>query len=154
MNIKHLRHMLKINKYDLSIKKLYYIYTSIMARIISKEPVKESIRIKNSRVELRIMVSSGKDGEYFVFISPTLLVTGYGHTEKEALNSFTHNLDNFCEDILSLSSARANYYLNTLGFKKERLRNKNYSGTFVDKNNVTADFEPESLKSQMLELAY
>lgn len=136
------------------VENLLYIYTIIMARIISKQPVKESIRIKSSRIELRIIMSSGKDGDYFVNISPTLMVSGYGLTDKEALESFTHNLDVFCEDILALNTDRRNIYLHKLGFKKERYRNKNFSGTFVDRNNVTADFEPNSVKSQMLELAY
>lgn len=137
-----------------SIENIIYIYRTIMAKILNSQANNETIRIKGNKIIIKIMVWSGKDGEYFVNVSPTLLVSGYGSTEKEARDSFNHNLDVFCNDLIALSTERKSNLLYSLGFKKEKFRTKNFSNIFSDKNNFIDELEPNSIKSQMLELAY
>ena len=50
--------------------------------------IHETIRISKGRIKIGVMVSSGMDGDYHIIISPTLSVSGYGKTEKEAIESF------------------------------------------------------------------
>lgn len=88
-----------------------------MARQFNFQVIKEILRIKDGRIRIKVLVSSGKDGDYHVFISPTLLVSGYGNTEQEAKESFKHNMDLFIEDIMALDTHKRNAYLFSLGFQ-------------------------------------
>ncbi len=54
-----------------------------------EKPTKETIRIKNQKISVSVLVAFGKDGEHFVEVSPTISVSGYGTTAEEAKESFT-----------------------------------------------------------------
>ena len=89
--------------------------------------IRENVRIKFGKINIKILTLSGKDGEHFVCVSPTLLVSGYGATEMEAEESFKHNIAVFCEDLLHLTQENRELYLFKLGFSKEKFKNKNFS---------------------------
>lgn len=115
--------------------------------------IKETVRIKQGKVNINVLTVSGKDGEYFVMISPSLLVSGYGSTEKEAKESFTENMELFCKDLMSLSQEQRDLELKKLGFAKERFHNKNFSKAYVDENGVLQGLDPATKKVSMLEAA-
>lgn len=125
-----------------------------MAKQFNIQVIKEILRIKNGRIRIKVLVSSGMDGDYHVFISPTLLVSGYGDTEEEAKESFKHNMDLFIKDIMSIDKHKRNIYLSSLGFQQEKYRRKNFTNIYADKNNVLEALEPSTRTSAVLEAAF
>lgn len=113
--------------------------------------IRESIRLKGDKINIKVLTASGKDGDSFVIISPTLLVSGYGSDEIEAKESFQHNMELFCKDFLELTNEQRDSYLRNLGFAKEKYKNKNFSKLYVDGNGVLQGFEQSTLKTCMLE---
>jgi len=113
--------------------------------------LKETIRIKGDKINVGTMVISGKDGNYFVCISPALNVSGYGETEEEAKESFMENIDLFCSDLMILSKEKIEHELFKLGFRREKYKTKNFSKLYVDDKGVLQGLEPSTIKSSMLE---
>ena len=115
------------------------------------QDIKESIRIKGNSIKIKVLISLGKEGEHYVVVSPSLLVSGYGSTEAEAKESFQENIETFCDDLVKLSNEQKIAELRKLGFLKEKYLNKNFSKVYVDENGVLQGLEPTTLKTAMLE---
>lgn len=115
------------------------------------EDIKETLRIKKDKVSLHILTSSGMDNDFFVLISPTLMVSGYGETEEEAKKSFLHNLTVFINDIMQLVQSDRDAYLKKLGFQKEPLKNKNFSRPYIDSEGSLRNLPFESQKTSFLQ---
>lgn len=113
--------------------------------------IREFVRIKGDKINIKVLTASGKDNDTFVIISPALLVSGYGSTEAEAKESFEHNMELFCKDFLDLPNEQREKYLRSLGFAKEKYRNKNFSKTYVDENGVLQGLEQSTLRTSILE---
>jgi hypothetical protein len=113
--------------------------------------IREYLRIKGSKINIHILTASGKDGDSFVIISPTLLVSGYGSNEIEAKESFQHNMELFCKDFIELSTEQKESYLRKLGFVKEKYKTKNFSKLYVDENGALQGLEQRTLITSMLE---
>lgn len=118
---------------------------------ITVNDIIETVRIKGNSVAIKAIVASGKEGEHFIVVSPAILVSGYGNTEKEAEESFQENVNLFCQDIMKLTNEQREIELTKLGFAKVKYHNKNFSKSYVDKNGVLQGFEPGTLKTSMLE---
>lgn len=115
------------------------------------QDITDSIRIKGNSIKINVLISSGKEGDYFVTVSPTLLVSGYGKTEEEAMKSFEENIRTFCDDLIKLSPEQKATELKKLGFTKEQYHNKNFSKVYIDENGVLQGLEPTTLKTSRLE---
>lgn len=113
--------------------------------------ITEFIRLKSGKLQLRAVTVSGKDGEYYVCVSPTLLVSGYGVTENEAKKSFEENLLLFCEDFMALSATQKNLYTKSLGFEKVKYHNKDYSKAYVDENGILKGLDLGKLSISTIE---
>ena len=111
----------------------------------------ETIRVNRSKLNIRILRFTGKEGKHFVCISPSVFVSGYGKTKNEAWESFDTNMQLFCEDLMQLSTNEREKELRKLGFKKERLKHKNFSKAYVDENGVLQNFEEGTLETKVLE---
>lgn len=118
---------------------------------ISFNDIVESIRIKNDTLKIKAFVTIGKDGEYYVAISPTLHVSGYGKTSEEAKMSFRENIEVFCDDLMALSNEKREHEIIKLGFSKVKFHNKDYSKSYVDENGILQGFEPGTIQTSMLE---
>lgn len=116
-----------------------------------KTDLKEFVRIKNNSVQVGSFILSGKDGEHFVVLSPTTMISGYGPTEKEAEESFKESLLLFCKDILSLSTSKREEYLSSLGFSKEKFKTKNFSKLYVDSDGVLQGFDEGTVKKSFVQ---
>lgn len=114
--------------------------------------IEEKIRIKDDFIKLSIVTYSGKDGEFYVVVSPSLLVSGYGNTEKEALESFEENLKTFCHDLMSLNQEQRGVEIKKLGFLQVKYHNKNFSKAYVDENGVLQGLDKTTVKTSMLEV--
>ena len=113
--------------------------------------IKETVRIKGNKLSIKILSATGKEGDYYVTVSPALLVSGYGSTEEEAKQSFEENLRLFCEDFMKLNQLQKESELMKLGFAKGKFHNKDQSRAYVDENGVLQGFEPGTLRAAMLE---
>lgn len=113
--------------------------------------IKESMRIKGSSITISVFVATAKDGDYFVTVSPTLLVSGYGSTEEESRQSFQSNIELFCHDIMAQSKEQRELYLIKLGFTQEKIKTKNFSKLYVDESGVLHGLEQSTVKTSMLE---
>ena len=103
--------------------------------------VTEQLKVSKHGVKARINVLSGKEGEFYVSISPSLNVSGYGSTKKEAHESFKHNLDLFAESLLKLKLSQLKAELKKLGWEPKKYARKQYSKAFVDADGVLQNLE-------------
>ena len=113
----------------------------------------ETIRIKGNRLNIKFVSVSGKEGDYFVMVAPSIMVSGYGMTEEDAQSSFDENIEVFCEDIMAMTQEEREIEFRRLGFAKVPYHNKDYSKAYVDENGVLQGIEPESLKTRLVEKA-
>lgn len=113
--------------------------------------LQDSIRLNHNNIQLKLVVSSGKENDIFVMLSPSIMVSGYGNSEEEARSSFEHNLHLFCKDFLNLNREQREAYLIKLGFEKARLRRKNYSKLYVDQNGMLQELDANTVKTSMFE---
>lgn len=111
----------------------------------------ETIRVTKNYLKARYLVLIGKEGEYYVALSPSLNVSGYGKTKREAERSFNENMETFCEDFMALKPSEREVELKKLGFEKEKLKNKNYSKIYVDQNGLLNGFEEGTLQKKFVE---
>src|SRR5437868_6506462 len=100
----------------------------------------ETIRIKKNMVKIKLVVFTGKDGNFFVTISPSANISGYGKTKEEAHSSFDENAKLFCQDLLELQQEEREKELLKLGFHRERFHNKNFSKVYVDAHGDLKNF--------------
>jgi hypothetical protein len=114
--------------------------------------LKESISIKGNEITIIAFMAMLKDGEHYVYTSPTFLVNGYGKTEKEAYESYLVCMEVFCDDMLAADSKERTTYLeNELGFvKKEK---ETFSKMYVDSNGILRDLSnSEVISTSMIEI--
>lgn len=111
----------------------------------------ETVRVKEKTISIKAIVATGKEGEHYIAVSPSILVSGYGNSKEEAQLSFQENLELFCQDLMKLTSEQREIELIKLGFSKVKFHNKNYSKSYVDENGVLQGFEPGTIKTSMLE---
>lgn len=113
--------------------------------------LKETIRIQKNLMKVRLVIFTGKDGEFYVTISPSANISGYGKTKEESHESFNENVKVFCEDLLALPQNEMEKELLNLGFHKERLHNKNFSKLYVDEHGDLKNFEAGTVEIKVLE---
>jgi len=79
---------------------------------LDSQPEEDTLRIKGGVLTVEATVISGKDGEHFVSIIPSLMISGYGSTEKEAMDSLDENMETFCEDFVLVAGRilKTKYY--------------------------------------------
>lgn len=102
----------------------------------------ELLKIKNGKIEINTNVFTGKEGDYFIVISPAFNISGYGSTIDEAEVLFKACMDDFCESLLSLSHDELSKEMAKLGFDNYQ---EEYSKTFVDSNGELTGFQSRQL---------
>lgn len=108
---------------------------------LEKRPEEDTVRIKGGVLTVQATVISGKDGEHFVSIVPSLMISGYGSTEQEAMDSLDENMETFCEDFMKLNQDQRKAELIKLGFTQVRYHSKNFSKLYVDENGLLQGLE-------------
>lgn len=63
---------------------------------------KDTLRFHKNQINIRVAIFTGKEGDFFVTISPSLNVSGYGKTKEESHESFHENAILFCTDLMAL----------------------------------------------------
>ena len=111
-----------------------------------QQPQEDTLRIKGGVLTVEATVISGKDGDYFVSIVPSLMISGYGSTEQEATDSLDENMETFCEDFMKLSNEQRKSELIKLGFTQVPYHTKNFSKLYVDENGLLQGLENVTIK--------
>lgn len=124
---------------------------------ISKTPLEkkgeDKLRIKGNKLQLSLNVFAGKQGDYFLYFCPALNISGYGKTDFKAEEFIKVEMLTFCEDIMAMPSNERDNYLMSLGFKKERFHNKNFSKAYIDVDGRLQDFDEGTVERKFLETA-
>ncbi|HLW33877.1 MAG TPA: hypothetical protein VKX40_16570 [Aequorivita sp.] len=113
----------------------------------------DEIRIKNGSIGATLNILTGKQGDYFLHYCPSLEISGYGRTVDEAVELIKSELEIFCEDLFEMNQKEREQYLISLGFKKEKFHNKNFSKAYVDENGRLKDFDKGTVKRELLQTA-
>ncbi|MCB0503216.1 MAG: hypothetical protein KDD32_11065 [Bacteroidetes bacterium] len=110
----------------------------------------ERIQITSCSANFRIKVYIGKQGDYWGFVAPSINISGYGHSKKEARDSFEHNIDVFGDDLFELTVKERITVLKELGWEQHKFFQKRFSKCYVDENGVLQNFD-QDYEVQVLE---
>jgi len=113
---------------------------------LENQPQQDTIRIKAGVLTMEATVISGKDGEHFISIVPSIMISGYGSTEQEAMESLDENMETFCEDFMKLTHEQRKSELIKLGFSPVPYHSKNFSKLYVDENGLLKGLENVTIK--------
>lgn len=111
----------------------------------------EKLKVTDSSVIAKLKVYVGKDNGYWVYLAPSVSVSGYGSSKKKAQLMFEENLHLFCHDITHANTIQGNAELKRLGWQQEKLFKKRYT-SHVDEHGVLKNFDPAS-RIEILELS-
>ena len=123
----------------------------VIAEKIDK-PANDSLRLQFGRHKNAtgvFTVHRFKDHDHNVAYIPSLNLSAYGDNYEEAMDRlFKEVLDDFFENLLTLSPEQANHELEKLGWSRDKLFKKQFkSNSFVDRNGVLKNFNlPEETK--------
>lgn len=81
-----------------------------------------------------------KDTEQYVYYSPSLELSGYGSTAELALEMIKFQISELFDYWSQLPLKERSIELQKLGWKKDWLRNKDFSKAFVDGNGILQNF--------------
>lgn len=112
---------------------------------------KDILRIKTGKIEAKLNILTGKQGVHFLTYCPSLRISGYGNTEKEAVDFIKEEMEVFCEDLFSMNNTEREKFILSLGFTREKFHNKNFSKTYIDENGRLQDFDEGTVKREILE---
>jgi len=116
--------------------------------------VPEKLTLTKSGVKGFLQSFTGKSGEYWVSIIPSINVSGYGSDEQEAINNLKDNVNLFWEEIFSLGDAMRKRELKKLGWTSSEFFKQQFSMAYVDEEGVLQNFDsPELVKINVLEAA-
>ena len=107
----------------------------------------EFIKLSAHRVVIQVAAISGKDGDFWIQVSPSLNVSGYGDTEKEAEKNFLENLDLFRKDLFELSHIQRVLELKKMGWVRKKFAKRQFSKSFVDENGILKNLEHAKLET-------
>ncbi len=81
-----------------------------------------------------------KDTNQFVIYIPSIELSAYGETKIKAENMMRSSLQEYCKFLMSLSPKGIAAELTKLGWSKDRLKNKDFSKSYVDVTGELKDF--------------
>lgn len=113
---------------------------------ISSNYEKEEIRLSKTTFSLKFNAINGKEGDFWIQVAPSINVSGYGNTPKEAEESFEENMNLFADDLFAVKLSERLLYLQKLGWEREKYHNKNLSKAFVDENGILQNLEFPEVK--------
>lgn len=93
-----------------------------------------------------------KDTKQFVIYVPSHELTGYGSSEKRAMEMLKFSIDDFCSFLLTLSAKKMDEELVKLGWKKDRVKNKEYSKAHVDVDGNLKSFNAVEDKVEFVDI--
>ncbi len=113
----------------------------------------ETIKIKGQSIKSNLNILSGKQFDQWVFICPSINVSGYGDTLEDAKASFEYNLQLFMDEFLKLKFIDRKKELKKLGWQQDKFHSKNYSIAYIDKDGILNNLEMPQTLSLETEIA-
>lgn len=114
----------------------------------------EYLKLTPNGVKGKFISFTGKSGEHWVSIIPSLNVSGYGESEEDALKDSQYNIRVLFEDLHELTSTQRDKELKKLGWLQNKFFKRQYSSSYVDENGVLKNFDsPNQVKKSVLEPA-
>lgn len=104
----------------------------------SKAHIADQIHLKKVRnrykitAEVTVNQYQDKETNQYVIYIPSLDISGYGETVEKAREMVRFCINEFCEHICSLTPKKIETELLSLGWKKNKLKNKIYSKAYID----------------------
>lgn len=121
---------------------------------IPGNPCPESMQLTSNGVKGNFTCYTGIQGDYWISITPSINVTGYGLTEEEARACLKENFDFFSQSLFQLNPKQRVLELKKLGWIVDRFFKKRFSKSYVVDNGVLQGFDhPEQVKKSDLEVA-
>lgn len=109
--------------------------SKVIREDIPEDSEKQYIKVFKSkkRISTRIVVCSfiDSDTKQYIVYCPALKISGYGATKNKADKMFDFSIDQFFEYLIEFSPDRINTELRKLGWKQDKIKNKEYSSAFV-----------------------
>jgi len=119
---------------------------------IDDKPKGESLTLQKQKLECVVRVFSGKSGDFWVSIIPSLNTSGYGDTEEDSFSDLQYNLKVFSDDFFKLNQLQKESTLRNLGWTKKRYFSKQFANSYIDEKGVLQNFDnPLEVKSSFLE---
>lgn len=118
-----------------------------------------NIDLRSGRGRGTVRVITLKDHQFYVALMPSLNLTGYGDTEKEAIDMlFEDVVMDFFQNLFKLPEAEISVELGKYGFKKSGFFKKRFTGTapFVATSEILSSYNlpPETkVREQYLQVA-
>lgn len=122
-----------------------------MAEALQYKPDKIHITKNTLKFSGNVFILQDEYG-FYLAVSPTADIVGYGKTEEEARQSFLHQVKVFLDDLANMSAKEQKEFLQSLGWKKERLKNKDFTCSFVDKDGKLNNFDFSKSKLETIEV--
>ncbi len=129
--------------------------------LLKQETIK--LDLKNGTAQGVIRVIEFKDHEFYIAFNPTLNISGYGESEKEALDMLFHDvLFDFFQNLLKLTEAEISCELSKYGYDRSRIFNSKKSKRYTGRGPVVSsakilenlNLPPETpIKEKYLEVA-
>lgn len=98
--------------------------------------VTEQIKVSRNSIKARLNIVSGMEGDFHVFLIPSINASGYGKSKKEAQEMLELDVQLFLESLHKLSLSKKHSELIKLGWKQEKIAQKNFSKAFVDSDGM------------------
>lgn len=113
----------------------------------------EYIHIKfGQSITARLQVVRFKDkdtGHYMVY-SPAVEISGYGETKEDATKMFNFSLEEYFVFLTDLPQKKAEQELIINGWKKHKIKSKDYSKAYVDVTGKLKEFSAEEIETEEL----
>lgn len=114
----------------------------------------EYLKLTPKGVKGKFLAFTGKSGEHWVSIIPSVNVSGYGESEEDAIKDLQYNLRVLYEDLHELTVAQKDSELKKLGWSQNKFFKRQYSSVYIDENGVLKNFDsPNQVKKSILEPA-
>lgn len=106
-----------------------------------EEYIKFKKNKKEFSFEAKLRLLTLKEEDMFIFYVPSLSLSYYGETLKEAQEGLEFTLESYLENLRTLPKSKIDTELYQLGWhKKESFSNKEYSHSSIDVNGVLKNF--------------
>lgn len=113
---------------------------TINLKFSPKKLEQDGLRINKRKgfmeARLRAFRFLDKDTKQFVIYIPSLEVSGYGQTEKEADEMIRFSLNELMQHLVKLPLNKINDELVSLGWKRNAFHNKEFSNAYIDGEGV------------------
>jgi hypothetical protein len=107
----------------------------------------EQLKMSKDSFMVKINVITGQEGDFWISISPSLNVSGYGNSKEEAQESYHHHMNAFWDELKKLKMDQRHLMLKELGWTNKFYAKRQYSKAFVDDNGVLQDLQSAEINS-------